>query len=373
MTTDDASLDEWSVDNWDCDVVNCVPHCKRGWIALGEDTDSEEFIIMLSSQERERRPLMENHEEDLKVQSCSNESLVGDTESDGIMTCYGAKRDVCVCFGDENSGSDLTFGDQAHHDSDDKEVVVLQPFSMPMHPLDIRFRNAIAVGDLSEVRLALEQKVELGTTYDSGLTPLHLAALHGCVDIVDVLLAAGADVRALAGEKVGFVLTPAGIAELYDHADVVEAISMVTCDTLREVRLNVYDVRNVKTLNTLFKTIVGGAFHAAIEVYGQEWSFGYRSVGGSGIFGCRPRDCSAHIYRETIDLGATSLSELEVRRLIYNMAPEWASDAYDLIRRNCCHFSVELSKKLAVRPPPAWVNSLAVHVEQGLRTAAIVT
>merc|ERR1719471_570998 len=38
---------------------------------------------------------------------------------------------------------------------------------------------------------------------------------------------------------------------------------------------------------------------------------------------------------------------------------EWMSEDYDILRRNCCHFSAELCKELGVGPLPSWLTSLA--------------
>lgn len=102
-----------------------------------------------------------------------------------------------------------------------------------------------------------------------------------------------------------------------------------------------------------------GAFHAGVEVYGREYSFGHRSDRSSGVVWTRPRGAEGHAFREAIDLGAVVLSKSQVARLVGRMADEWPGREYDLFRRNCCHFCEELCGHLGVARVPEYVFSLA--------------
>merc|ERR1719201_2433772 len=82
------------------------------------------------------------------------------------------------------------------------------------------------------------------------------------------------------------------------------------------VRLHIYDVSGhsaVQGANRFFRAIGTGAYHAGVEVHGQEWSFGCSDGGflGSGIFNCDPKGCGCHEYRESEDMGDTHFSKKE--------------------------------------------------------------
>jgi len=126
------------------------------------------------------------------------------------------------------------------------------------------------------------------------------------------------------------------------------------------VTLHIYDIsEGVSTkVNQLLKPIGTGAFHAAVEVSGNEWSYGYIDE-GSGVFSNPPKACSVHTYRESVDMGKTNLSEAEVAKVIEEMRGEWAGVDYDLLRCNCCTFSDALCVKLGVGNVPKWVTNLA--------------
>ncbi|CAE7797713.1 unnamed protein product [Symbiodinium sp. CCMP2456] len=131
------------------------------------------------------------------------------------------------------------------------------------------------------------------------------------------------------------------------------------------VFLNIFDlasalsVPNSMLCNTMFNTM--GAFHTAIEVYGEEWAF-YRTPNPTSCGVCkslRPRHHPVHVYRQSVNLGSTMLKDWEVRYLIRaKLATKWPGGTYDLLRHNCIHFCQELALALGVSPVPAWVRNL---------------
>ncbi|EGB05850.1 hypothetical protein AURANDRAFT_7483, partial [Aureococcus anophagefferens] len=102
-----------------------------------------------------------------------------------------------------------------------------------------------------------------------------------------------------------------------------------------------------------------GVFHGAIEVYGQEFSFGGCRQNKSGIFACKPKSCPMHTYRESIYLGDCKKTIKEVQSILDSMKPEWMGPTYNLLRKNCCSFSNAFAQKLGVGEIPNWVHHLA--------------
>eukprot|EP00927_Polykrikos_kofoidii_P050584 TRINITY_DN44479_c0_g1_i1.p1 TRINITY_DN44479_c0_g1~~TRINITY_DN44479_c0_g1_i1.p1 ORF type:complete len:460 (-),score=57.64 TRINITY_DN44479_c0_g1_i1:164-1543(-) len=139
----------------------------------------------------------------------------------------------------------------------------------------------------------------------------------------------------------------------------------ITCAAPNTVFLNVFDLAAVASLpnamlcNTLVKTI--GAFHAAVEVYGDEWSF-YKQASPSACGvgkSLLPRHHSVHVYRQSVNLGPTRLKDWEVMRIIESdVIPNWPSGRYDLIHCNCIHFCDSLLALLGAKPVPPWVRGL---------------
>ncbi|KAG6554278.1 hypothetical protein Mapa_004194 [Marchantia paleacea] len=138
---------------------------------------------------------------------------------------------------------------------------------------------------------------------------------------------------------------------------------------MTEVWLHVYDVTNsmsVKANNAIIQLNklmrdgigVGGIFHGAIQVYDEEWSFGFCET-GSGVFSCPPKENPMYTYRESVHLGTTNLSRSEVNVIIRTMIAEWPGCDYDLLSKNCNHFCEVFCAELHVDKLPLWVNRFA--------------
>jgi len=127
------------------------------------------------------------------------------------------------------------------------------------------------------------------------------------------------------------------------------------------VTLHVYSVGQstaVNTINGLLRLFGTGAYHAAVEVYGAEWSYGYTHR-GTGVFECLPGACDMHIYREQVDLGILTMSREEVLEIINQITLEYPGSDYDLLKKNCCTFANDFVKRLGLPPIPPWVLNLS--------------
>lgn len=137
-----------------------------------------------------------------------------------------------------------------------------------------------------------------------------------------------------------------------------------------EVKLHIYDVTNsdsdqtnntILQINKIFKDGIGlgGIFHSAVQIHGdEEWSFGYCEE-GTGVFSCPSGKNPLYTYRECIVLGKTNCSILKVSQILRELVREWPGQSYDLLSKNCNHFCDEFCQRLGVPKPPGWVNRFA--------------
>ncbi|XXG43482.1 hypothetical protein AAC387_Pa01g3509 [Persea americana] len=149
---------------------------------------------------------------------------------------------------------------------------------------------------------------------------------------------------------------------------------------MKEVIIHVYDVTNsasektnstIVQINRIFKDAIGlgGIFHSAIQVYGdEEWSFGFCEV-GSGVFCCPPGKNPLYTYRESIVLGETNFTNYKVNQILRELSREWPGDSYDLLSKNCNHFCNDFCERLGVPKLPAWVNRFANAGDAALEVA----
>ncbi|XP_022738087.1 uncharacterized protein LOC111290854 [Durio zibethinus] len=139
---------------------------------------------------------------------------------------------------------------------------------------------------------------------------------------------------------------------------------------MTEVRLHIYDVTNsgsdktnstIVQINKIFKDGIGlgGIFHSAVQVYGdEEWSFGFCEQ-GSGVFCCPSGKNPMYTYRESVVLGRTNFSIFKVNQILQELSREWPGSSYVLLSKNCNHFCDDFCERLGVQKLPGWVNRFA--------------
>lgn len=118
------------------------------------------------------------------------------------------------------------------------------------------------------------------------------------------------------------------------------------------VFLNVYTIPQLS---------VPGAYHSGIELMGQEWGYGKHDENSTGVYPCRPRRAPRFKYLQTVDLGEADLSfeGVDYHRVISELKAAWIGNEYDIVKRNCNHFTSALAHRLVGKGIPGWVNALA--------------
>lgn len=120
--------------------------------------------------------------------------------------------------------------------------------------------------------------------------------------------------------------------------------------------MNIYDLH---PYNRWVNWIGLGAYHTGIEIHGIEYSFGYNTSGGTGVFEVQPREAGNARFRESRELGEIKLTHADVYTVIETLKPIFMGSDYDLLTRNCNHFCVELAAALGVKAPPSYLTRLA--------------
>jgi len=119
------------------------------------------------------------------------------------------------------------------------------------------------------------------------------------------------------------------------------------------VYLNVYDLTDGPRGQLLYGFTQTGAYHAGVEAFGREYSFG---AAAEGIYAVRPRRWNELRPYQTIAMGETNLSAKEFAKLIDRMQFQWLGSEYHVLSKNCCNFSRALLQELEAEPMPGWVD-----------------
>ena len=106
-----------------------------------------------------------------------------------------------------------------------------------------------------------------------------------------------------------------------------------------------------------------GVYHSGVEVFGTEYVFAGTDTASSGVYTqrCKWQPASSPWrFKESIDLGSTSLTRAQVQANVNEMKRDWPGNSYHLTARNCNHYSEAMCKMLGLHDKfPAWVNRAA--------------
>ncbi|CAF4288438.1 unnamed protein product, partial [Rotaria magnacalcarata] len=132
--------------------------------------------------------------------------------------------------------------------------------------------------------------------------------------------------------------------------DLTAIVSNRTTKHLEPVFLNVYDLLSeYRTANCLFKYSTChflGAYHTSVQLYNVEYYF------GDGICKSQPYSHQGRLILSK-KLGMTELTQDEIeKKILFNMYDKFTRNDYDLIRRNCNHFTdIFLDRLLGIHLP----------------------
>ncbi|KAI8137350.1 PPPDE putative peptidase domain-containing protein [Fennellomyces sp. T-0311] len=137
-------------------------------------------------------------------------------------------------------------------------------------------------------------------------------------------------------------------------------ISSQNTDKLK-VLINVYDMLEPSALTNIGYALGVGIYHSGIEVGGREYCFGgheYENL--TGVFAVEPKiGPPGVLYKQSIPMGYTDLSEHEIAQILQTISHEFGGTTYNLLTRNCNHFTDDLCKRLTGKAAPGWINRAA--------------
>ena len=121
-----------------------------------------------------------------------------------------------------------------------------------------------------------------------------------------------------------------------------------------EIRLNVYRFTRLEKFGWLEGWGVG-IYHSAVEIRGVEYTF----ESTTGVYVNAPNAVPGCEMAESLSLGHTALAPDEIEDVVDALLPDFQPSSYNVLRRNCHHFSDELCFRLLGRRLPSWINRAA--------------
>ncbi|XXG98587.1 protein translocase subunit [Hypoxylon texense] len=128
-----------------------------------------------------------------------------------------------------------------------------------------------------------------------------------------------------------------------------------------EVLINVYDLLPPGRLSSVLWTVGASLLHSGVVINGKEYAYGgHDQRGATGVYWTRPKtEPPGGTFRTEILHGFTFATQAEIDSIIRHASDEFQGTAYNLLTKNCNHFTSYLCLKLTGRPGPGWLNRAA--------------
>ncbi|KAL1897874.1 hypothetical protein Sste5346_003726 [Sporothrix stenoceras] len=128
-----------------------------------------------------------------------------------------------------------------------------------------------------------------------------------------------------------------------------------------EIVINVYDLLTPSRWSSLLWHMGTSLLHSGVVINGREYAYGgHDRRGVTGVYWTKPRtEPPGGTFRCEILQGFTLATTAEIDTIIRSASEEFYGPSYNLLTKNCNHFTAYLCRKLTGRPGPAWLNRAA--------------
>jgi len=123
-----------------------------------------------------------------------------------------------------------------------------------------------------------------------------------------------------------------------------------------KVTLHVYDIM---TANKYVDCLGIGAYHTGVEVGGVEYAYGGNTlVESTGVYEMMPKSHDVFLYKCSYEMGEIHSKAL-LWQALTKLKKKYRANQYDMLKRNCNHFTNELLIELVGRTLPRHLNRAA--------------
>ncbi|KAI8962245.1 DUF862-domain-containing protein [Daldinia sp. FL1419] len=128
-----------------------------------------------------------------------------------------------------------------------------------------------------------------------------------------------------------------------------------------EIVINVYDLLPPSRFSSVLWTVGASLLHSGVVINGKEYAYGgHDKPGSTGVYVTQPKtEPPGGTFRTEILHGFSFATQAEIDAIIHHASEEFQGTSYNLLTRNCNHFTSYLCKKLTGRPGPGWLNRAA--------------
>jgi len=128
-----------------------------------------------------------------------------------------------------------------------------------------------------------------------------------------------------------------------------------------EVVINVYDLLPPGRLSSVLWAIGSSLLHSGVVINGKEYAYGgHDRRNTTGVYWTPPKTVPpGGSFKLELLHGFTFATATEIDAIIRTASNEFLGTQYNLLAKNCNHFTSHLCLKLTGRPGPGWLNRAA--------------
>ena len=114
-------------------------------------------------------------------------------------------------------------------------------------------------------------------------------------------------------------------------------------------------------LSSILWTVGASLLHSSVVINDKEYAYGgHNKRCVTGVYWTKPKtELPGGTFRCEILHGFTLATQPEIDSLLRTASEEFLGTSYNLLTRNCNHFTSHLCQKLTGNPGPSWLNRAA--------------
>ncbi|KAF3905431.1 hypothetical protein ABW20_dc0101683 [Dactylellina cionopaga] len=127
------------------------------------------------------------------------------------------------------------------------------------------------------------------------------------------------------------------------------------------ITINVYDLLPPGRLSTIFWTFGVGLLHTGVAINDREYAFGgHDRRGVTGVYWMKPKqEPPGATFRTGFVHARVPHTPEDLHQILIEVSHEFQGTSYNVLTRNCNHFTSFLCEKLTGKPAPKWINRAA--------------
>ncbi|KAL1607679.1 hypothetical protein SLS60_002614 [Paraconiothyrium brasiliense] len=128
-----------------------------------------------------------------------------------------------------------------------------------------------------------------------------------------------------------------------------------------EIKIHIYDLLPPGKVSTVLWAIGSSLLHSGVVIGDREYAYGgHDQRGVSGVYYTKPgQEPPGGTFRQAILHGFSFRPQEELDAIIHEASQQFMGTSYNLLTKNCNHFTSYLCQKLTSRSAPSWLNRAA--------------